>query len=450
MEFHRSGERRRRVLLDESRLDTKTPVPTPSSGEPASPRWGPAGSLGYSRSAQRDRQPPVLDLIPVRAYTLFVLFLAMAAVWTGLEAAYGQTRVVRFCEDPALRNATDLERADSVGGWYASMVWMAMSGMSLGIYVMRRYRLDDLRGRYRVWLWAAVFACGASADSVARLSEAGPGVLEWASGGPSARVVSRSLAPVLPSIVLVSLAALRLGLEMRRCRSATAWLIGAWIGAACVWIESAGARFPPGPMRGMVVPGIHLAALSAALFSLLVYGRFVYREAHGLIRVSARRPRRSSRLKSQADSPRKGRSKADRASADPAKPSPASAKPAAATIAASSPSSSGIGATIRADDGRPGGAEARRSVRASTGSATHAPQSSAAATNAPRPSAPDRSTPPAPANPSASKPSVLERGGRDAKPVGEIEVDEESGGPLSRSERKRLKKEQRRQQRAAA
>src|SRR5205823_14278964 len=52
--------------------------------------------------------------------------------------------------------AFDLDGEGSLGAGFSAAL-LALSGVTaVLIYTLRRHRLDDYRGRYRLWLWAAM------------------------------------------------------------------------------------------------------------------------------------------------------------------------------------------------------------------------------------------------------------------------------------------------------
>ena len=58
---------------------------------------------------------------------------------------------------PSIANRGDiarplrLDRADSFGRWFAGLLMIGSAGASFLIYQLRRHRLDDFSGHYRLW-----------------------------------------------------------------------------------------------------------------------------------------------------------------------------------------------------------------------------------------------------------------------------------------------------------
>ncbi len=442
MEFRRSGERRRRVLMDESRLEGDRPASLDSSAARGDDLPAPkeVGALGYAGAARREQQPRITDLIPTRRWAALVVGLSLAVIWTGLQALYGYTQheVIRAPSD--LLRAFDLERVDSLAGWYATLQLAAMGVAALGIFSMRRHRLDDYRGRYRVWLWVAASCWLASIEVTAGL--------RLPLGTSLARLTGLTLDPValwwwIPVSLGTMLCLIRTTLEVRRSRGSAALVLLAGAGYLLVLVDQVYPLLPAGTARGMAISGAWLAAHSCALFGLLIYARFVYLEAHGLIQTVAPRARRQKtpRAERPAKVPRKSRAKAH-STAEPATAvsDAGQAEDPADAVASAGPKSSAnakekssIGAVIRGD--------------ASASPAAAAKSAAKSAANTPSRSESNQTQRAAQRSASAATAAVT---GRDEDEDGQLDGSDRSDATLSRADRRRLKKELRRQNRAAA
>ncbi|MDA0660422.1 MAG: hypothetical protein O3C60_16495 [Planctomycetota bacterium] len=111
----------------------------------------------------------------------------------------------------------DLHRVDSLATWmYTVTLWLCV-GWAAFLYQLRRHRIDDYRGRYRLWVWLAVLWGLASFDVVVGMHDTcralanrylAQGVLpEWASSGNLYMVIGLPLG-------------IRLGREVWECRTA--------------------------------------------------------------------------------------------------------------------------------------------------------------------------------------------------------------------------------------
>ena len=67
--------------------------------------------------------------------------------------------------------AFDLGGKGSLAAWFSSLMLLAASLVAVLVYTVRRHRMDDYRGRYRVWLWAALCWFLMATDAAASLHE---------------------------------------------------------------------------------------------------------------------------------------------------------------------------------------------------------------------------------------------------------------------------------------
>ena len=293
MAFRRTGhgdERRRRVLLDEMRG-------TNSAGSDGGPeaavtrRASAAIRSGkYSTAALASHQPPVTCLIPKRMWTLAVMFLGGASAIAGLESLYGN--VYANAHDALLGPLVALDAAarGSLMSWLSSLFLDMAAIGSIMVYSLRRHRLDDYRGRYRIWLCAGALCVLGSIDVVTGLHVALASQLTELSGTPlygDGRVWWIAVAAVL-----VGTTFLRFSVEMRTCPSAVACLLLAGAGYVTGALIELDLLFPDGGAFALMVQSSCL--MFAHLFVVLAiasYCRRVYHQAQG--ELPERRKRRS-------------------------------------------------------------------------------------------------------------------------------------------------------------
>jgi hypothetical protein len=279
MEFRRNGqrqERRRRVLIDEACHEG----PRTSSEPQASRRAGGDGCRGYSDAAQRNLQLPITDLLPTRAWTLSVVSLMGLCAIVGLLALYGAMRLHASPLSAKALTAFDPLRSGSLGGWLAAVLLTGVAIAGGLIFTLRRHRVDDYRGRYRAWLWLAPLAAFAGLESVSGLRYA---IGEWTamvcgfSRDTSGGTCWRSIVAVVAVATLS-----RLAVEMRHCWPAMSCLAAAALLYGGLFAESFAAWLPDCIFRTMLVGGLLLAGHVGLLMSFLLYGRQVSLEAQGI------------------------------------------------------------------------------------------------------------------------------------------------------------------------
>ncbi len=274
--FPGRNDRRRRVLKEEVRS---------ASGPRATVRAAVADDAPrYSDAAGVENHPQVTDFVPRRYSTIALLGLfGVAAIATTAALHYFALPIAasRGINSSA---AFDLTARGNLTEWLAAVVLFMASGFCVLTYSIRRHRIDDYRGRYRVWLAAALACLVLSANSVTGLHELLSDVLTRATGWSTLRAGAAwwmALAGLPLGWVFV-----RVLLDIRECRIGVALLAGA---AACYGI-SAVSFLGYGPsLDAQLQPIATASPLLLAqwlLFTAIVANaRFVVLDAQGLITV---------------------------------------------------------------------------------------------------------------------------------------------------------------------
>ena len=304
MDFRRSGqrdERRRRVLLEETGGDASTQEAQGESGEAAVPRPATERVRHYTDAALSPRQPRVIDLIPKRRWTNLVLFLLVMSCATAAEAVYGYVALQLAPHAISRYAAIDLAVRGSVATWLTAAFLGVSAVLGALTYQLRRYRVDDYRGRYRMWYWMVPVLMLASVDCVAGIQQTVRTALLDYAGIPeyadACLIWTASMAVILGAI------GLRLAIEMRACRLAVCCLLLALscfaaVGAAQLnWILPGQGVFQTMASSSLVLGG-HIALLMA----LCLNARHVYRDACGEIVTKPARVR--TKVRRSGKSPR--------------------------------------------------------------------------------------------------------------------------------------------------
>lgn len=229
MEFRRSGQRddrRRRVLRDDAIVgDRDGSAETASTDEAESATETLARD--YSSSARRIAQPRAVDFLPKRAWWLTAIVVLLLLVVSGFgwaEHRFSETTH----DETAEATAVDLElhrllRPSIPGGldaWFASSLFLAATLTSLQILAMRRFKSNDYRGTYQIWGWVAALMLLASIDCTAHVSALADAFAasRWNLALPFEHVKwSHWLIAAIGALFLA-----RIGLETRR--STAAWV----------------------------------------------------------------------------------------------------------------------------------------------------------------------------------------------------------------------------------
>ncbi|MHB0955237.1 MAG: hypothetical protein ACYC0X_02555 [Pirellulaceae bacterium] len=289
-------ERRRRVLLEETGAGPQAPVSgTPQSGAATPVATGPVRS--YSEAALSPRQPRVVDLIPARCWTIAVLTLLACSGAVAMVALYGHLALGYCRVTIAQVPAVDLAAPGNIADWFSSCLLLATAGLGILIYQIRRHRVDDYRGRYRMWHWVVPLTLAASVNQVADLSTSlrtTALVLAGIPDYPDAALIWAVSASLGAAVV-----GIRLTIEMRACPLAVVTLSGALASYLAVkaielnWILES-----MGTFRVMAVGGLTLAVHISLFLTMCLYARHVLRDASGMVSAKPRpvaaktRPRR--------------------------------------------------------------------------------------------------------------------------------------------------------------
>jgi hypothetical protein len=396
MEFRRHSfrdERRRRVFTEEAGYSTSA---ASSAGSGTEPRGSAESGQTYSDAVRAPQQRRVIDLAPTRCWVLLVLTLLATSAALGLLALYLHLAVGHGPITLEQVPAVDLAARGNVAQWFSSVLLLAAAGLGVVIYLIRRHRVDDYRGRYRMWYWMVPLLVLASLDQVAQLQDSARAVLITLAGAVDPVRAHWGWAVALT--LVAGAVTLRLAAEMSRSRVALIVL------AAAVACRAAGAAIQhdwflhaTGVVLVMYQVGAVLLSNILLLLALAVYARYVYRDAHGEIPVKMRTSHRAER-------------------AAPARPQTAATRPAPAASPAQTTS-----ATTRID--KPHGqvpvSASARATQAAPSPSAHEPEKR------------------------RSVPAAAVASGRSTNSAG-TPSEGEDDSTLSRSERRRLRKLQRR------
>jgi len=289
MQFRRSGqrdERRRRLLADEScglAGAGGSPAVCSATDGPLAPRKSP----DYGDAAFMDEQLRLTDLIPRRLIAFALLLLAALAVVAGLEALYAwsSTPAISQLTTDGKVAAFDLDGEGSLAVWFSSLTLTLASVVALLVYTVRRHKIDDYRGYYRVWLWAALCWLVMSIDETGSVHEGFMGMMTSVTG---TRIYGDgSIWWVVPYFFLLGAIGTRLLVDMRHCRLSSAALLTT---AGCYALAVAAQVFGDGLTRSvMLEEGAEMVGNVFLLLAMGLHARYVILDAEGLL--PARQPK---------------------------------------------------------------------------------------------------------------------------------------------------------------
>jgi hypothetical protein len=286
MDFRRSGqldERRRRVLMDE----IASPADADNSEAASGSAKGPVRA--YHATVLSERQPKVTDLLPVRPLWVILLLLLGLAGLAAIEAIHIHAVTLPLEGGAAHLAALDATERGSLAAWYSSALLAAAAALALVVFGIRAHRVDDYRGRYRIWLWTAAALLWLSLDAATRIHDSlGLAVTILA----DKQVLTASLAAgctmtwIAIYAILFGTLGLRLAVEIWPSRlSFTALLTSSvlYFWAALLRLEILAA--PASMVTGVLESTITMLAHFALLASVGLFARHVYLDATGRLKV---------------------------------------------------------------------------------------------------------------------------------------------------------------------
>lgn len=278
-------DRRRRML----REDTANRSATASSRSRSSTRA--TSPRAYTDAARADLQPRVTDFLPKRYLSLCVVFL-ISLMCTGVVQALYLLRVHKM-------DRWNLEGAEALGligtgtlaSWTGSLFMLISAVVALVIFGLRRHKLDDYRGRYRVWLWVALTCLLASLDIVCgchRLLSSGmialTGTALWGDG---------SVWWMISWALIGMLVGTRLVWDVSSARLAVTALLAASLSYVAAGLLSLRVLTLSSTEAQIIVQSVlGLLGHQTLLFAFLVFARHVYWEAQGEAALDKKKARR--------------------------------------------------------------------------------------------------------------------------------------------------------------
>lgn len=236
----------------------------------------------YGEQANIENHPQVTDFVPRRKLAVLTTLLA------GVGTAAAAVAIVHYAELISARlpgvAARDLSDglAWGVTAWSSAIAFVMIAMMAKLTFSLRRHRVDDYAGRYRVWKWIGWGALAASVNAVTPMHTL------FAKGAASATGWSLTATGAEWWLAPLALAGawifVRLLLEIGESRPATAFTLcaaGCYVGgavAALGWSPAALGSW--GHALGDALP---LVGTTFALAGMMVFARYVVLDVQGLI-----------------------------------------------------------------------------------------------------------------------------------------------------------------------
>ncbi len=304
MEFRRSGsadERRRRVMRDEitgqGEEGAEAPATVPLTTKRPSKRR-------YSSGALAENQPRITDFVPQRGFTLLLWGLGLLTAIAGLQAAFISLGTNGWLVREPRLEVFDLARPGNIGQWLAGGMFALTAMHAFVIYRLRAHRVDDFRGRYRLWGLALAAAVLASIDVTTGMHHACGATTEILAGRTFLGMRDGWWL-VIYALVFGSLG-IRMGIEVRASRGALVLLASSplFFGIAALLTTGIVTR-ADALERTVIYSTAWLLGVWSVVMGTATFARHVYLDAQGLLPVETgtkRRKKKSRSAKASSDS----------------------------------------------------------------------------------------------------------------------------------------------------
>ena len=191
--------------------------------------------VAYSHSVRRTCQHRLVQFIPVRRLSLtgaVLASLAMPAVLIALHYFVFVSGQLPWSQHP-MSTLINANHPRSLAAWLCSHLWLLCLASTILTFRLRKHKLDDYDGEYRLWFWLVFTCIIGSIDSTTRLTELfGAALDRWSQvhvGWTGGAIVQATLA------TLIGLLGLRLCGELKAVPSC----VVLWLGGLSCWAVSA-------------------------------------------------------------------------------------------------------------------------------------------------------------------------------------------------------------------
>jgi hypothetical protein len=275
MSDRRNHDRRRRVIYTSGLEPTVVNAASIRRTEELRQARRPAAV--YGARVRRRLRGRWYSLVPVRQREFILIAAVLTAISIALVIAHLATeRWSLLSGNPILARPFRLDQPDSLGRFFQTSMLVLAAGVCLLIYQLRRYRLDDYQGQYRLWRTTLILSALAALNCHC-------GLIEW-SGSAIDAVLGRRLALSganwLRMITTMGLFVLgiRVFVDIRRSRMA---LIALMTASVLILIPET-VRWNVSTLGPWIVLTAPTLAATTYVIGLLAYLRVLYREVRDI------------------------------------------------------------------------------------------------------------------------------------------------------------------------
>ncbi len=280
---HRSPreERRRRLLNNDDALGKVSVDQTETASARRARLETRMSNQRYAKTAQYPEQTRLVDLVPESWVAICLWFLAGLLVIVGLEGLYHWMPRVAHATTDGRVAAFDLDGEGSLAATFSSFQLLMAAAFSLVVYHLRRHRLDDYHGRYRIWIWGAVCWTVMAIDESGSLHEGFKELMVYLTG--HRLFGDGSVWWVAAYGLVLSVVGLRLMMDMLEYPVSAATLVLSGVVLVVAVISQLDLFMPESGARGvMVEEGLEMLGNQLLLLALAMHTRFLVRDIKGL------------------------------------------------------------------------------------------------------------------------------------------------------------------------
>jgi len=286
-------QRRRRVLIEEN-LNVVGGEGEPDAQRQPTAKVGTPNGNSYSPAAAFSAQTPSIAVLASRRLTQVLISLCCLVAVVGLSALYSHWQLWPPGTWQRSLSCLDVQRPGSLAAWFCSLMLSVAAFQGIQVYRLRRHKIDDYRGRYRVWTWYPVVLFAMASGVATGVHRELTAVLVGAIWGDAAL----AYAPRLPLalVLLWLLAAVRLSFEIRPNRWSLGFLAAATVSYLTGVIISQTAGQPnSGTLADLISSTLIMAGHLGVFLAVLTFGRYVYLDSQGQLPVLDAKARRAKR-----------------------------------------------------------------------------------------------------------------------------------------------------------
>ena len=286
MVLNRKIDRRRRLMVDSKSQVGGASVATKKSKKTSTVEASVQTDVrkAYSIGAKRRHQRKVTDLIPKRplSYSLSIVVFVVLLASVNLLAAFSPTWISVIGHNGV--EALAITGPSSLATYLSTICLGIAAALCLQIYALRQHRCDDYEGTFRVWGWLFPVFAIASLGCVLPLASISQNIFSAVSG----RGFSVQWLPLAIGVLLVSLLLVRYLMEVRSSLGTVAWASLAWLAICAGWgMPEVLSAFAPelnqASVQNLVLGNGILVAAIATLLANLTYARYVFLRSNGFI-----------------------------------------------------------------------------------------------------------------------------------------------------------------------